>query len=224
MIELETAISREPAAPVSERPVLVIAPVDPGKRSGYRALKRTLDIIFSVLFGILLIVPMLIIAAWVWLDSKGPALFKQERVGKNGKTFVMLKFRSMVFDAEKDGPQWAQKEDDRCTRAGRILRATRLDELPQLWNILKGDMSFVGPRPERQCFYEEFEEYIHGFSNRLAVRPGLTGWAQVNGGYDLAPEEKIIYDMEYIKTRSIGMDLRCIFRTIRLVFTHEGAR
>ena len=99
-----------------------------------------------------------------------------------------------------------------------------MDELPQLWNILKGEMSFVGPRPERECFYDEFETYIHGFRNRLAVKPGLTGWAQVNGGYDLKPEQKIVYDMEYIRSRSVWIDLKCIFKTIRLVISHEGAR
>ena len=198
------------------REEMTIAPVMPEKKPGYLLLKRSADVLFSLMLGILLLLPR--------LDSKGPALFKQERVGKNGKSFVMLKFRSMGLDAEKDGPQWAQKEDDRVTKAGRILRATRLDELPQLWNIFVGHMSFVGPRPERECFYEEFETYIHGYRNRLVVRPGLTGWAQVNGGYDLAPEEKIVYDMEYIEKRSVGMDWRCIFRTIRLVFTHEGAR
>jgi lipopolysaccharide/colanic/teichoic acid biosynthesis glycosyltransferase len=206
------------------REEMTIAPVMPKKKPGYLLLKRSADVLFSLMLGILLLLPMLVIALWVRLDSKGPALFKQERVGKNGKSFVMLKFRSMGLDAEKDGPQWAQKEDDRVTKAGRILRATRLDELPQLWNIFVGHMSFVGPRPERECFYEEFETYIHGYRNRLVVRPGLTGWAQVNGGYDLAPEEKIVYDMEYIEKRSVGMDWRCIFRTIRLVFTHEGAR
>lgn len=206
------------------REEMTIAPVMPKKKPVYLLLKRSADVLFSLMLGILLFLPMLVIALWVRLDSKGPALFKQERVGKNGKSFVMLKFRSMGLDAEKDGPQWAQKEDDRVTKAGRILRATRLDELPQLWNIFVGHMSFVGPRPERECFYEEFETYIHGYRNRLVVRPGLTGWAQVNGGYDLAPEEKIVYDMEYIEKRSVGMDWRCIFRTIRLVFTHEGAR
>ena len=151
-------------------------------------------------------------------------IFRQERLGKDGKPFVMYKFRSMHVDAEVNGPQWAEKKDDRCTRIGSILRKTRLDELPQFFNILKGEMSLVGPRPERPYFYDQFETYIHGFRNRLVVRPGLTGWAQVSGGYDLLPEEKIVYDMEYISKMSVGMDLRCIFKTVRLIFTHEGAR
>lgn len=137
---------------------------------------------------------------------------------------MMYKFRTMYMNAEQDGPQWADKIDHRCTRVGRVLRKTRLDELPQLWNILKGDMSIVGPRPERAYFYALFETYIEGFSQRTKVIPGLTGWAQVNGGYDLKPEEKIIYDMEYIENRSISMDLKCIFMTVRIIFTGSGAR
>lgn len=191
---------------------------------GYLAIKRSFDVLMSLVGGILLLLPMLIIAALIKIDSPGPAIFKQERLGKNGKPFQMLKFRSMYLDAEADGPKWADKKDKRCTRLGRRLRACRLDELPQLWNILTGDMSFVGPRPERACFYDKFETYIPGFRDRLTVKPGLTGLAQVNGGYDLKPEEKIVYDMEYIGNRSAKMDLICICRTVSLVFTHEGAR
>ncbi|MBQ8621428.1 MAG: exopolysaccharide biosynthesis polyprenyl glycosylphosphotransferase [Oscillospiraceae bacterium] len=198
--------------------------VEPRISPLYASVKRTSDIVFSLCVFALGLLPMVIIALLIKLDSKGPVIFRQERLGKDGKTFTMLKFRSMRDDAEQNGPQWAEKEDDRCTKVGRFLRKTRLDELPQFWNILKGDMSLVGPRPERAYFYGEFETYIHGFRNRLAVRPGLTGWAQVSGGYDLLPEEKIVYDMEYIKNMSVRMDLRCLFRTIRLVFTHEGAR
>lgn len=190
----------------------------------YLFAKRTFDIAASFIAGVVLMVPMLLIAVLIRIDSPGPALFKQERLGIHGKPFTILKFRSMRINAEENGPQWADKNDSRCTRIGRFLRKTRLDELPQLWNILKGEMSFVGPRPERACFYDEFETYIHGFSNRLAVTPGLTGLAQVNGGYNLRPEEKIIFDMEYIKNRSILMDLKCILKTVSLVFTHEGAR
>lgn len=223
-METLAPVQEQEALPETNKTIYEIPPVQLRPQPVYLALKRGFDILVALAAGVVLIVPMLIIGLAVWLDSKGPALFKQERVGKNGKTFTMLKFRSMRIDAEEDGPQWADKEDSRCTRVGRILRKTRLDELPQLWNILTGDMSLVGPRPERECFYEEFETYIHGFRNRLAVKPGLTGWAQINGGYDLLPEEKIIFDMEYIEKRSVGMDLKCIFRTVKLVFTHEGAR
>lgn len=201
-----------------------IEAVTPRNAPVYAVLKRGGDILMSLCVAVLGCIPMALIALLIKLDSKGPVIFRQERLGKDGKPFTMLKFRSMYDDAEQNGPQWAEKEDDRCTKIGCFLRKTRLDELPQFWNILKGDMSLVGPRPERAYFYDEFETYIHGFRNRLAVRPGLTGWAQVNGGYDLSPEEKIVYDMEYIKDRSIRMDLACIFKTVRLVFTHEGAR
>lgn len=201
-----------------------VEPVTPKVSGFFRLLKRAADIAAGLSVAVFGAVPMLIIAALIKLDSKGPVIFRQERLGKDGKPFVMYKFRSMHVDAEVNGPQWAEKEDDRCTRIGCILRKTRLDELPQCFNILKGEMSLVGPRPERPYFYDEFETYIHGFRNRLVVRPGLTGWAQVSGGYDLLPEEKIVYDMEYISKMSVGMDLRCIFKTVRLIFTHEGAR
>lgn len=195
-----------------------------GTGSAYLFTKRCFDVMVSLVAGLILLIPMLVIAALVRIDSPGPALFKQERLGKNEKPFIMYKFRSMYLDAEASGPQWADKDDPRCTRLGRILRVCRLDELPQLWNILIGDMSFVGPRPERACFYDEFETYIPGFRARLQVKPGLTGLAQVNGGYDLKPEEKLVYDMEYIRSCSMQMDLACILKTVSLVFTHEGAR
>lgn len=194
------------------------------KKTSYEFCKRVFDIAAAFFMGIILVIPMLLIAGYVRLDSKGPAIFKQERLGLNGKPFTIYKFRTMYTNAEENGPQWAERIDYRCTRAGHILRKTRLDELPQLWNIFIGDMSFVGPRPERAFFYEKFETYIDGFSNRMVVKPGLTGWAQVNGGYDLKPEEKIVYDMEYIKKRSLLLDFRCMLMTVRLVFTHEGAR
>ncbi len=190
----------------------------------YKVVKRILDFICSLLACIVLVLPMIVIAIIIKCDSKGPVIYKQERLGINGKKFNIYKFRTMRNDAEADGPQWAQRNDERCTRIGRKLRNCRLDELPQFINILKGNMSFVGPRPERECFYEEFETYIHGFKNRLAVTPGLTGMAQVNGGYDLEPEEKIVYDMEYIKTQSLWVDIKLVFKTVKLVFTHEGAR
>lgn len=195
-----------------------------GGNKGYLFVKRLLDLVFSAVASVLLLIPMIILAVLIRLDSEGPALFCQERLGKNGKPFVMYKFRSMHMDAEIDGPKWANKDDERCTKLGKVLRSSRLDELPQLINILKGDMSFVGPRPERAYFYNEFEKYIPNFRDRLLVLPGLTGYAQVNGGYELAPEEKIIYDMEYIANRSLKMDLMCILKTVDVVFSHEGAR
>ena len=150
------------------------------ERWSYLLVKRLFDFFFALIGLIVLAIPMAIIALIIVFDSPGGAIFKQERLGKGGKPFVIYKFRTMNHDAEVNGPKWADKEDKRCTRFGAFLRKTRIDELPQLWNILVGDMSFVGPRPERQYFYEQFEKYIVGFSNRLVVTPGLTGYAQVN--------------------------------------------
>lgn len=208
----------------TKQQIYTVEAVRPKKQPLYAMVKRCFDLVASATAGVVLLIPMLVIGLLVRLDSNGPVLFRQERLGKDGKPFVMYKFRSMYTNAEENGPQWADQVDWRCTRVGRVLRKTRLDELPQLWNIFLGEMSFVGPRPERAYFYDQFETYIHGFRNRLAVQPGLTGWAQVNGGYDLSPEEKIVYDMEYIQKRSLKLDLRCILKTVKLVFTHEGAR
>lgn len=201
-----------------------IEAVQPAKRPVYRAVKRCIDAGAALVAGIVLLIPMLLVAILIKLDSEGPVLFRQERLGLHGKPFTIYKFRTMYTDAESNGPKWAEKDDERCTRVGRLLRKTRLDELPQLFNILTGDMSIVGPRPERAYFYDQFETYIHGFHHRMAVKPGLTGWAQINGGYDLLPEEKIVYDMEYIRRQSMMMDIECILKTVSLVFTHEGAR
>lgn len=201
-----------------------IVSVEESVKKSYLMFKRVFDVVMSLLAGSATFILMLLIALLVRMDSPGPAIFKQERLGKDGKPFFIYKFRSMRIDAERDGPRWAEAEDERCTKIGRFLRNSRLDELPQLWNIFCGDMSFVGPRPERPYFYDKFETYIPGFRERLAVTPGLTGLAQINGGYDLKPEEKIVFDMEYIKNRSVKMDVICIIRTVSLVFTHKGAR
>ncbi len=190
----------------------------------YAFFKRLMDILFALFALLVFLVPMLLIALAIAIDSRGGVFFRQERLGKDAKVFAIIKFRTMRTDAEKDGPQWAGEHDDRCTRVGRFLRKCRLDELPQFLNILSGTMSLVGPRPERAYFYDQFETYIHGFKNRLAVTPGLTGLAQVNGGYDLLPEEKIVYDMQYIKERSMMLDIKLLIQTVKLVFTHEGAR
>lgn len=204
--------------------VIEVEKIVVAKRPVYSFFKRMFDVILSLFGLIVACVPMLIVGVVIMLTSKGGPIYKQTRLGLNGKSFVLYKFRSMYTDAESSGPQWASKNDERVTPFGNFLRKTRVDELPQLINILKGDMSFVGPRPERSVFYEEFEKTIHGFSQRLLVVPGLTGWAQVNGGYDLKPKDKIIYDIEYIKNRSFGLDIKCIFKTIAVVFTNDGAR
>ncbi len=191
----------------------------------FTIVKRLFDVFASFCALLILLLPMLFIALVVKISSKGPAFYHQERLGLNGKKFDIVKFRTMVVDAEANGAQWSDGDDDpRITKIGRILRKFRLDELPQFWCILKGDMSFVGPRPERECFYEEFETYIDGFKHRLCVIPGLTGLAQISGGYDLKPEEKIIYDMEYINNRSLAMDIKILFKTVAVIFTHDGAK
>ena len=190
----------------------------------YDFFKRLFDLAFSLVAFVALFIPMLIIGAVVCATSKGPALYKQERVGLNGKRFTLYKFRSMRIDAEVLGAQWAVDDDPRVTKFGRFMRMTRLDELPQLLNITKGDMSLVGPRPERPVFYDKFAEYIDGFDERLKVVPGLTGLAQISGGYNLKPEEKVVYDIEYIETRSFWLDLKLIFGTVAVVFSHDGAK
>lgn len=221
---MEVTASCQTIEQVKERSTIYISPPHIQRRWSYLVVKRFFDFFFASIGLIILAIPMAIIALIIVLDSPGAPIFKQERLGLNGKPFVIYKFRTMHMDAEKNGPRWADREDRRCTQFGMFLRKTRIDELPQLWNILKGDMSFVGPRPERQYFYEQFEKYIVGFSNRLVVIPGLTGYAQVNGGYELKPEEKIVYDMEYIEKRSVLLDLWCIVQTFRVVFSGKGAR
>lgn len=190
----------------------------------YQAVKRLFDVVVSALALLILGIPMLLLMPVIRADSPGPAIFRQERLGKDGKPFVIYKYRTMQMDAERDGPQWARAHDVRCTKLGRLLRRGHIDELPQLVNVLRGEMSLVGPRPERACFYQEFERYIRGFSQRLQATPGITGWAQINGGYELLPEEKILFDMEYIRHRSVMFDIRCLLGTVRVVFRHDGAR
>ena len=211
------------------------SPVTGAARLTYRAVKRAFDFTAALLLSVLLALPVAVLMLLIRLDSPGPAIYRQERLGKDGKPvkdkngkigkpFTILKLRTMRLDAEKNGPRWAETNDSRCTRLGRFLRKTRIDELPQLWNILRGEMSFVGPRPERAYFYDQFEQYIPEFRDRLAAVPGLTGWAQINGGYTLRPEEKIVYDMEYIKERSLRMDVKCLLMTVPIMLTHNGAR
>lgn len=188
-------------------------------RRAYRVVKRVFDVVSCSGALVVLSPLMLAVAMAVKLDSPGPALYRQERVGKGGKRFVMHKFRSMSVDAEQQGPQWADVDDRRITRVGRFLRHNKLDELPQFWDVLVGNMSLVGPRPERAVFYDEFEKYIHGFSQRLLVVPGMTGYAQAMGGLNLKPAEKILYDLEYIKHQGFVLDTRIIMRTLRLILT-----
>ena len=184
----------------------------------YAFLKRSFDIIGSLIGLIVLAIPMLIVAVAIKCTSPGSVFYKQERVGKNGRKFNIIKFRTMVENAEEDGAQWStSKNDARVTKVGKILRYYHLDEIPQFTCILSGHMSFVGPRPERECFYQEFEKYIHGFSERLKVKPGLTGLAQNKRDFKMKPEEKIEYDIQYIKNRSFWYDIKIIFRTLYVI-------
>ena len=194
------------------------------KKRVYRFVKRLFDVVSCSIALVVCAIPMGIIAIMVKRDSPGPVFYHQQRLGFMGKPITITKFRSMRMDAEAQGAQWAQGEDPRVTKVGAFLRKTRLDEIPQFWAVVKGDMSLIGPRPEREVFYNEFEKYIHGFSERMYAKPGITGLAQVNGGYDLLPEEKVLYDFEYIKHASIAMDWKIIWKTINVLFTHEGAR
>jgi len=179
--------------------------------------KRFLDIVVSV-FALILLSPLLLLAAIaVKLESRGPVVYRQVRVGQYGQPFTMLKLRSMRADAEKDGAKWASETDDRVTRVGNFLRNSRLDEVPQLLNVLAGDMSLVGPRPERPEFTESLEKRIPFFVHRLLVKPGITGWAQINADYaasEAASVKKLSFDLYYVKMLSFAMDVRVLLRTI----------
>ena len=189
-----------------------------------RSVKRLFDIIFSLILLLVTIPIMLFFCVMIILETSGTPLYLQDRLGINGKKFKVFKLRSMVNDAEKNGPQWASENDPRITKVGLFIRKTRIDELPQLINILKGDMSFVGPRPEREYFYKQFDAYIPEFKDRLLVKPGLTGWAQINGGYNLDPEEKLKLDMEYIELKTMRMDIHILCKTVLIVLNGNGAR
>ncbi len=201
-----------------------VYPITTRSTSSYILVKRGIGIILSIL-GLILTMPiMLLTILFIVIETPGNPFFVQERVGKNGKIFKVIKLRSMRLEAEKNGAQWAMKGDSRVTKVGYFIRKTRIDELPQLINVLAGDMSLIGPRPERPMFTEQFEQEIPGFKNRLVVKPGLTGWAQVNGGYDITPKEKLKLDVYYINNVSPLLDVKIIVKTVRIVFTGEGAR
>ncbi|MHB8764675.1 MAG: TIGR03013 family XrtA/PEP-CTERM system glycosyltransferase [Deferrisomatales bacterium] len=198
------------------------------KQPATLALKRALDFAASAL-GLVLAAPIwLLIPALIKLDSPGPVFFRQERVGEGGKSFHVLKFRSMRSDAEQaSGPVWAKDKDDRVTRVGRFIRKTRIDELPQLFNVLRGEMSFVGPRPERPFFVRQLAEQIPYYLQRHSVKPGVTGLAQVKYSYGASVEdavEKLRYDLYYIKRMGLWMDLSVIFETVKVVLFGKGAQ
>ena len=192
-----------------------------------RVVKRAMDIGLA-LVGLVLSLPLMLLAACaIKLDSKGPVLFRQRRVGERGRIFVLRKFRSMTVDAERDGPVWAAAHDSRVTRVGRWLRRTRLDELPQFWNVLAGDMSFVGPRPERPEFVEQLQREIPFYMGRHSVKPGITGWAQVRHRYAASIEdsmEKLQYDLYYIKNMSPLLDVVILLSTLQVVLFRRGSR
>ncbi len=195
------------------------------KKGTYEIIKRILDFLFAVILGVIALIlsPFIIMA--IKLDSKGSVLFKQIRVGQNSKSFLAIKFRSMFASAENSGPQWAKPKDPRATKVGRFLRKTRLDELPQLWNILKGEMSFIGPRPERPEFVQELDKKIPHYQIRHLIKPGLSGWAQVNFPYGASIEdalEKLQYELYYLKNRSFILDLGIALRTIKTILQREG--
>jgi sugar transferase (PEP-CTERM system associated) len=190
--------------------------------------KRVLDLAFGVLGFVVSIPIMVLVAVAVRLDSRGPIIYRQSRVGRMGKCFEVLKFRSMKVDAEKDnGAQWASQNDPRMTRLGSFLRRYRLDELPQFINVIRGEMSFVGPRPERPCFVEDLRKTIAYYDERHSVRPGITGWAQVQYTYGASIEDafnKLEYDLFYLKNMSVTFDLAIILRTVRIVVRGFGGR
>jgi len=193
----------------------------------YKGVKGIAELLIATIFLVPAAVIGLIIAISIKVDSKGPVFFIQERVGQNGKPFKLIKFRTMHNNSELDGPQFAKENDSRVTRVGKFLRKTRLDELPQLINVIRGDMSFVGPRPEQIPFARQFEEKIPYYNLRYSLKPGLTGWAQINRGYTSGlddTKEKLEYDLFYLRYESPWLDLLILFKTLKIVLTGFGAR
>lgn len=187
----------------------------------YAFVKRSADIIISLLGLIILSLPMLIVAIAIKIDSKGPIVFKQERIGKNGKVYNMLKFRSMKINSEHTGTGvYSMKDDPRVTRVGKFIRATSLDELPQFINILAGHMSLIGPRPVLTYYPKKWEEYTEEELKRFKVRPGVTGWAAVHGRKTNTVEARFAYDNYYVDNLSFGLDFKIFFMTIKSVFTN----
>jgi len=187
-----------------------------------RFVKRTMDIICSLLAIVISSPFLILIGAGIKLYDKGPVFYTQERLTRDGEIFRIIKFRSMRMDSERDGAQLARKDDDRITPVGRVIRRTHLDELPQIFNILKGEMSFVGPRPEREVIANEYEAVIPEFSFRLKVKAGLTGYAQVYGKYNTTPYDKLKLDLTYIETYSFWLDIKLMLMTFKIIFQKEN--
>jgi exopolysaccharide biosynthesis polyprenyl glycosylphosphotransferase len=191
----------------------------------YAHAKRALDLVFSLTLGLIILPLIPLIAIAIKLGSKGPVFYSQRRIGLGGKPFEIYKFRTMRMDAEANGAVWAQAADPRVTRAGRFMRLTRIDELPQLWNVLRGEMAVVGPRPERPEFTEVLEREIPGYELRHTVKPGLTGWAQVCYRYTSSIRDtraKVEYDLFYVKHLSLRFDLTILARTVKVVLGRQG--
>lgn len=197
-----------------------------GRQARISGIARNIVHRIVAMIGGLLSIPFAIVTAiLIKIESPGPILYKQERVGKNGQPFVLMKFRSMRTDAEKAGPVWASKDDDRTTRVGKIIRKLRIDEIPQFWNIFRGEMDFVGPRPERQHFVSQLAQEIPYYEQRHLISPGLTGWAQIKYPYGASIEDarqKLQYDLYYIKNQSLVLDGIILFETIKIILFGRG--
>lgn len=194
-------------------------------RGKYLVFKRMFDFVFAILLAIPAIPIILIFGILVKIETPGSMFYKQERVGLMGKKIYITKIRSMYDGIEKkSGAMWAKKNDARVTKVGHFIRKTRIDELPQILNVLEGSMSFIGPRPERPVFTEQFVNEVPGFEKRLSIKPGLSGLAQIRGGYEATPGEKLIADVEYINNVSLKMDAMILVQTLRVVVTGDGAR
>jgi exopolysaccharide biosynthesis polyprenyl glycosylphosphotransferase len=226
VVTKETLVQQQRGIVVLKAADAVLRAELPGIRRNTLIARRTLDVVLSGAALIAFAPVMLAVAVAIRIDSPGPVIYRQVRVGWNGKPFQVLKFRSMRTDAEADGKaRWASKGDERITRSGHFIRRMRLDELPQLLNVLRGDMSLVGPRPERPEFVEQLRHVIPAYELRHLVRPGLTGWAQINYPYGASVEdarEKLGFDLYYVRECGIGLDLFIILRTLRVLLNREG--
>lgn len=194
------------------------------KKTGYEIVRRLVDIIFSMVTIIPITIVVCIFSIIIMIESSGNPIFTQIRVGKNGRFIKIRKLRSMKLNAEANGQKWAEDDDPRITKVGRFIRKHRIDELPQIFSVLTGEMSLIGPRPEVPILTKQFNDETPGFVTRLMVTPGLSGWAQVNGGYNITATEKWIRDVEYIEQRGFKMYFEIFYLTIKTVLTGKGAR
>ena len=217
----EILIGRRDRMRLHDIPLIEVVREPPGELSLVG--KRVFDLVLAAVLLVILAPLLAVVALTSWFTSGRPVLFRQTRVGRGGRPFTMFKFRTMREDAERaTGPVLARENDPRATRLGRWLRALRLDELPQLWNVSRGEMSFVGPRPERPEFVETFRSGIHGYTERFKMSPGLTGYAQVNGEYHTSPETKLKYDLAYIYNHSLWLDVKILSETAKVMLTRRG--